>query len=257
MYAYGGLYSFEPVLLYSTIIDHSVSYLINDPAGEVFILVGVPREEKTDDRSQVDYIFQAGFQGIGARIVSDSPEPVVVDGIAGNSWDLEAQHNGEDFEGDVVLIPVLPDYDFSAIRLSNVSGTSLPAEISGEKAFSELLGTVQFMSKNEAASGECQVSEDPTYGFSKDNPIRVGGNAVGGPAREHAFFNSISGPAGKGLEYSRSGSLDYGNTILDEFLVTYEGLSKPIILYFDEYSFSKPFAPKGFECYQSFPIKQP
>jgi hypothetical protein len=209
-----------------------------------------------DDRSQVDYILK-GFQGMGAKIVSESPKPIEVDGVAGSSWDLEAQNIGKKFEGVVVLIPAHPDYDFAAIRLSNPSGTSLPGDITGEVAFSELLDSVRFMSEEEANKGECRVSTDPTYGYSKDNPIRVGGNAFGGPAREHVFLDSITGPSGKELQYFRNGSLDYGDTILDEFLVTYEGLSKTVVLYIDEYSFTQPFAPKGFECYQPFPIKQP
>lgn len=256
LYVYRGGYSFNPVLLYSTFIDQSVSYLVNDPNGEVFILVGVPRRDNMDDRSQVDYILE-GFQGMGAKIVTESPEPIKVDGVAGNSWGLEAQNIGENYEGVMVLIPSHPDYDFAAIRLSNSSGASLPGAITGEVAFSDLLDSVRFMSKEEANKGECRVSTDPTYGYSKDNPIRVGGNAFGGPAREHVFLDSITGPAGEEIQFSRNGSLDYGNTILDEYSITYKGLSSPVILYFDEYSFSPPFAPQGFGCYQPFPIKQP
>ena len=43
-------------------------------------------------------------------------------------------------------------------------------------------------------------SQDPTYGFTEENPVKVGGHDLReGPIRERAFLNSIKGPHGQNL----------------------------------------------------------
>ena len=51
--------------------------------------------------------------------------------------------------------------------------------------------------------------------------------------------------------------MDYGETILDVFELSYEGSSKPVTIYVDEYSYSDLYAPRGFGCFMPFPVKEP
>jgi hypothetical protein len=53
------------------------------------------------------------------------------------------------------------------------------------------------------------------------------------------------------------GSKDSGDTILDIFQLTYEGLAKPIILYVDEYTYESLWAPAGLSCAAPIPLGQP
>jgi hypothetical protein len=51
------------------------------------------------------------------------------------------------------------------------------------------------------------MSEDPTYGYSQENPIKVGSkNEYGGPKAEREYLDSLLDSAGKALKYVRLGS---------------------------------------------------
>ncbi|MEO4005021.1 2-dehydro-3-deoxyphosphooctonate aldolase [Flavobacterium sp. CAU 1735] len=101
-------------------------------------------------------------------------------------------------------------------------------------------------------SGTQEIATDSTYGYSKENPIKVGGN-TNGPANEQKFLSSLSGPNGEELWYKRSGSCcsfetrnsSFGMGMLDVYKVTYEGKKDTLTLYFNMYDKVKPKAPLG------------
>lgn len=107
------------------------------------------------------------------------------------------------------------------------------------------------------ATSACPVSDDESYGYTKENAIRVGGDAFGGPAREREYLDTLRGPDGQVISYEREGSLPFEDTILDAYIVTYAGLDEPARLYLDEYSFEDLFAPVGFTCDSAFPFSTP
>jgi TolB protein len=95
---------------------------------------------------------------------------------------------------------------------------------------------------------------DPTYGFTEENPIMVGGGPDFGPLREQWYFNRLVGPEGEKVRYERTGSCcsfdpdsqhQTGGS-LDMYEVSYRGLDKPVLLYVDMYQCEAPQAPKGF-----------
>jgi hypothetical protein len=106
-----------------------------------------------------------------------------------------------------------------------------------------------------SSTGVCVISTDATYGYTQENPIKVGGDAFDGPPRERAFLDNLLGPNGETISYERTGSMPFGNTILDAFEIT--GLNKEVILYIDEYAFTEPQAPVGFTCLSAFPLAAP
>ncbi|MFH6942561.1 2-dehydro-3-deoxyphosphooctonate aldolase [Flavobacterium sp. FlaQc-50] len=101
-------------------------------------------------------------------------------------------------------------------------------------------------------SGTQNVTTDSTYGYSRDNPIKVGGDD-NGPINERKYLNSLSGPNGETILYNRSGSCchfetrnsSYGMGMLDIFKVTYEGKNDTITLYLNMYDKAKLKAPIG------------
>ena len=106
-----------------------------------------------------------------------------------------------------------------------------------------------------STTGICVISTDDTYGYTQENPIKVGGDDFGGPPRERAFLDNLLGPNGEKISYERIGSMDFGDTILDAFDIT--GLGKKVTLYIDEYSYTEPQAPVGFTCLSAFPLTAP
>lgn len=101
-----------------------------------------------------------------------------------------------------------------------------------------------------AAQGEAPAKEPSGYGYTPEDPIKVGG----GPQGEREYLEYMRGPEGQRLRFHRLGSccafkdpsLPFGGGLLDMYEVTYEGLEKPVTLYLDMYRLEEPRAPVGF-----------
>ena len=50
-----------------------------------------------------------------------------------------------------------------------------------------------------------KFTKDKTYGYTEDNPIKVGGG-MEGPLNEQRFLNALAGPNGEKVTYKRQGS---------------------------------------------------
>lgn len=119
-----------------------------------------------------------------------------------------------------------------------------------------ILVVALLLAQQPAAIGErsmvskCAVADDATYGYSRSNPIKVGGTPMGGPARQRQYLRALVGPAGQPLTFKRLGSMapDAENIILDLYELTIAGVEKPIELYLDLYRWDPPRAPQGFLC---------
>lgn len=94
--------------------------------------------------------------------------------------------------------------------------------------------------------GTCPISTDETYGYTIENPIKVGGDFFSGVQRERAFLDNLLGPNGEPLTYVREGSMMGNDTILDAYRIS--GLDSPVVLYVDMYTFEELSAPVGFAC---------
>jgi len=100
------------------------------------------------------------------------------------------------------------------------------------------------------------VSDDPTYGYTESNPIRVGGGSSieVGPQNERMYLNGLRGPSGEAIGYERLGSCCFfetpngfqGSGLLDVFAIYYEGLDSPILLYLNMYDAGNKLVPMGF-----------
>src|SRR3990170_4000446 len=89
-------------------------------------------------------------------------------------------------------------------------------------------------------ASKCPVSQDDTYGYTRENPVQIGGGAMYVKAREQRYLDTLRGPEGQSIQYKRVGSSPQSTnstTILDMYEVTYAGLEKPISLYLDAYHF--------------------
>ncbi len=128
----------------------------------------------------------------------------------------------------------------------------------GAAEFKAVLRSVTFFQPETPAGAIlCPVAGDPTYGYSKGNPIRVGGGGLNGPPRERAYLDALRGPHGEAVTYQRMGSLPEGNTILDIYHLSYANLAAPAVLYVDEYTCESLYAPVGFTCAYAFPLAAP
>ncbi|NOJ80329.1 hypothetical protein [Myxococcus xanthus] len=128
------------------------------------------------------------------------------------------------------LVPVL------ATGCASTAGTTRPDEPATEAAAPEATPSAP-----SAPSG---------YGYSKNDPIHVGGGVDG----EHEYLQHLRGPQGQKVRYERHGSCcvfeskgsPFGSGMLDVYVVTYDGLEEPVMLYLNMYDRKDPRAPEGF-----------
>ena len=94
-------------------------------------------------------------------------------------------------------------------------------------------------------------TDDKGYGRTPEKPINVGVGA----SEQHKYLNSLAGPNGELLEYTRLGAccpfedpaLPFGGGLLDIYQVIYEGASEPVNLYLNLYhEDDKLYIPVGF-----------
>lgn len=126
----------------------------------------------------------------------------------------------------------------------------------GTALFDTVVASIEFIGED-AILLACPLAADPEYGFTEEKAIRVGGDAFDGPGRERNYFNHLRGPNGEKVAFTRLGSFDFEDTILDIYEVTYVGLPEPLTLYVDQYSFETLYAPEGFSCEGVFPLTAP
>lgn len=102
-----------------------------------------------------------------------------------------------------------------------------------------------------------EISTDPTYGLSKNNPVQVGGvDKSEGPLNERRYLNALAGPNGEEVSYFRGGSccpvkskndpFGLGSVMLDNYRVTYKGSKDTVSIYINMYDYGTLKAPVGF-----------
>ena len=108
-----------------------------------------------------------------------------------------------------------------------------------------------------ADTSRCSSSMDQTYGFSKENPIKTGGGDVYMASRQVKFLTALRGPAGEGVHFKRTGTMEGPDgTLLDAYSLDIKGGAKTTI-FLDGYHWSDPIAPKGFLCGASTNLAPP
>ena len=98
-----------------------------------------------------------------------------------------------------------------------------------------------------------EISTDKSYGYTENNPIKVGGQGSG-PANERRFLNALAGPDGEQITYVRLGSCCMfktkngmmGTGLLDKYQIEWKSQSEPVILYLNMYDYDALKAPIGF-----------
>ena len=105
-----------------------------------------------------------------------------------------------------------------------------------------------------APEGVCVNSDDPSYGYTAENPIRIGYDPRGGHENELSAGEDVNclpwllGPQGQALEITLVQEIEVGNTVICEVTVNYPGKNTPDLMYFDIFNYEQPKAPIGYLC---------
>lgn len=192
---------------------------------------------------------QEGLEGLLMNVAADiedftadEPFTMTIDGIEALAVDVRGYLYEDDIRGRIAY--VIPNDLQFFLAFGNAPEGRWEAE--GMAVFQTLLGSVSFF-KPTPMENLCPVTADPSYGYSRDNPIRVGeGDLLAGPSLEQAYLDQLRGPEGQIIEYERLGSENYGATMLDAYQVIYNGTS--VVLYLDMYHLEPFRVPIGFTC---------
>ncbi|KAA3644609.1 MAG: hypothetical protein DWQ07_14435 [Chloroflexi bacterium] len=188
-----------------------------------------------------------------------------LDGLEATGVDLQGTFSDEPMQGQAVAGWVNDELFLLAFAIAfDDQEPGDRWQETGKSIFTSILDSIDInIDAINSVSGEtsgvgdgCAISVDDSYGYTEENPIRVGGDAFDGPPRARAFFDNLLGPNGESVSYERSGSFGFGDTILDGYVVTIAG-GQTVTLYVDQYTYTDPEAPVGFTCIAAFPFTAP
>lgn len=187
---------------------------------------------------------------LGASLTAGAPSPVTVGGAPGVAADLSGTTPQGAMLGRLVSVQPAAGQLFYAFGLS-------PAQLWTTRdaaRFQRLVSGVAFFPLGSQFG--CPRSLDPTYGFSPDNPIRIGGGPAA-PQREAAYLGALVSATGQPLPFQPAGSQAFGDRTLDVYALAGAPEGQPAALYFDPNSYETLFAPVGFGCVGAIPVGAP
>ncbi len=262
-----GGFSFQPpddfiiqlYAIYATMSDMATSSITID----IGIIARAPSETLEDAMGAFLDTIAQDIHGLEAN----KPYSITVDNAPGLSMDISGTWREYKGSGQVLAVVVDETRFLFALGFAADGPDGKGWENQGHKNLAAVLDSVKFF---EPLSGTCVISQDSTYGYTKENPIRVGESqltnppqgalfmdARRGPSRERAYLDALRGPNGEEIAYDRSGSTGGSGVILDAYEITCSGLDEPITLYIDMYHYVEPQAPVGFICAYPFPLSEP
>ena len=223
---------------------------IYDKSGTLIIsFTRVPYDESTDTLEGVINAYLAEIStGGGGKFTKGEATSITVAGAEGLSVELSGTLFERPIEGRAIAVRPDKNSVLFGMGVSNLVSDETLWQSTGSLIFQGLLDSLEFVDVQIAA--QCTVSTDKSYGYTETNPIKVGGDFIAGPARERAYLDNLLGPNGEALSYEREGSINSGDTILDIYRVTGDGLN--VTLYLDEYTYSPLLAPVGLTCVNEF-----
>jgi hypothetical protein len=246
-----GRFSVQVPIGYAAQIEERQAF-ISDLEGTLIIsLAGV--ESTSSEEEIIDEYLDALAKRSEGTFEKTPSDPVTVAGVEGKAFDLTGSIFGSPLKGKTFIIPVGSGRFLYGLGISNLSQDEAAWEEHGSKVFEAVVESIEFVEPG--STDVCPIATDTTYGYTKENAIRVGdgGELFGGPARERAYLDNLRGPNGELIAYERTGSLNFEDTILDEYVIT--GLATPVTLYLDIYKFEELKAPIGFTCVGPFDLK--
>jgi hypothetical protein len=252
-----GGYTFRPPTGY--IVDVQGAQVgVFDQAGTIIIsIIGSPSyTQKSSAEEMIDEFLTAVFNKGDGEYEKENQQTINVDGVEGLSYDITGTLFGSPLQGQAIIVMPNNHQYFFGFGIANTGNDKKRWENKASDVFNGLVKSITFSTTDQShSSNECAISTDNTYGYTKENPVKVGGGDFGGPARERAYLDNLLGANGEKTSYERTGSFTFGDTILDSYEITVGG--KKSIIYIDEYSFTEPQAPVGFTCVSAFPLAKP
>jgi hypothetical protein len=253
-----GGYSFRPLKGYETDLN-GAGLGVMDREGTIIIsLFGVTTYDGNQTQEEIIDQFLGELEERQAgKFEKSEGYPITVGAVEGLAFDLTGNMFDAPIQGQAILVMPSKNQFLFGLAIANQGIDKDKWEKEGSKVFSSLLESIEFIQPEDLGGSACLVASDKTYGYSKDYPIKVGGDWLDGPARERMYLDSLAGPGGETIRYERTGSIEHGDTILDIYQVSYTGSEGAVTLYIDEYHYEELMAPVGWICRTPIPLSAP
>ncbi len=247
-----GGYSLQVPLNFETQIRDTQSTISNKDDSILISIAGAPHKDDSQTVETVLTSFLANVTKDITDLKADNPYATTI----GKTDGLAVNVTGAKNTGKITIVDTGQQGFFIAFAFVIDGADGKRWESEGNQVFDAVMNSIEFFEPiSSSTNGLCEMASDSSYGYTQENPIKVGGDDFGGPPRERAFLDNLLGPNGEKISYERTGSLQFGDTILDAFEI--KGLAKNVTLYIDEYSYTEPQAPVGFTCLSAFPLTTP
>jgi hypothetical protein len=177
-------------------------------------------------------------------LTPNEPEVTEVNGQDGLAVDFHGVLGDEAIAGRLLYV-INNDLQFLVVLGFSLDDNWEP---NGLPAYEALLDSIELFPPT-PMERFCPVSADPNFGYTQENPIRVGqGDPITGPRLERDYLDLLRGPNGEQVTYARQGSFATDDTIVDEYAVTYGDPEVTVLLYLDQYHDGQFRLPQGFSC---------
>jgi hypothetical protein len=247
-FSWSGGYSFWPPPGYEMRVNGGQT-LFTSPEGVMSLAGGPEQNSGRPPEQAMSEALATINQSMGASLQAGPPSPITVGGAPGVAADLSGSTPQGAMQGRLVAVRPAEGQLFYAFGLS-------PAGLWTERdaaRFQRLLRDVGFFPLGSQFG--CSRSLDPTYGYSPDNPIRIGGGAAAA-GREAAFLGNLIAASGQAVPFQAAGSQPHGDRTLDVYTVPGAPAGQGA-LYFDPAVYEPLFAPVGFGCIGAIPVGAP
>lgn len=249
-----GGYSLQAPLGFETEIRNAQATLNNPDSTILISMTTAARQNDTQTAETVLTGFMANVKKGITDLKTSDPYPIKVGKLDGLAVDLSGTYENAANTGQAAVADMGSSGFFIAFTLTQDGTGEKLWDTKGHQIFDSTLHSIEFFTPV-IETDSCSIAADATYGYTKENPIKVGGDDFDGPPREREYLDNLAGSKGEKISYSRTGSINFGDTILDVYII--RGLNKEVTLYIDEYSFTEPQAPVGFTCLAAFTLEKP
>ena len=250
-------FSLQPSLNYGLETGYDVIQIMIDNENLMYfyqmMIVEDSYAEYTYEEIIDSYLARISEKNAGDFLRSEEFTSIMIDSFEGKIFDLSGEFLERTVQGQIVLVSPRMNYYLLVLGIAHIDEDDQSWK-NYQYVFDAILETITFFEPAMLVEGSfCAVSSESSYGYTMENPIRVGGDIWEGPSNERLYLDSLSGPNGEEITYERHGSIvNVEDIVLDIYVVDYPG--KTVNLYLDMYNFETPLAPQGFICWTEIPL---